>query len=103
MPLPDNSVDVAFTVLALEQMERVRHRALAELARVARRYVVMIEPFADWNSEPHRRGYIARHDYFASTVDGLRAAGLVPVVATADMPNKLSFRAGIVVAEVARD
>jgi ubiquinone/menaquinone biosynthesis C-methylase UbiE len=102
VPLPDKSVDVAFTVLALEQMERVRQAALAELARVSRRFVVMIEPFADWNSEPHRRGYIVRHDYFASTVEGLRASGLTPVLATADMPNKLSFRAGIVVAEVTR-
>ena len=100
LPLADKCVDVAFTVLALEQMERVRQQALAELARVARRYVVMIEPFADWNTEPHRRGYIERHDYFASTVEGLRASGLIPVLATADMPNKLSFRAGLVVAEV---
>jgi ubiquinone/menaquinone biosynthesis C-methylase UbiE len=100
VPLPDKSVDVAFTVLALEQMERVRHQALGELARVARRFVIMIEPFADWNTEPHRRGYIERHDYFASTVDALRASGLEPVLATVDMPNKLSFRAGLVVAEV---
>ena len=39
---------------------------------------------------------------FASTVDGLRASSLAPVLATADMPNKLSFRAGLVVAEVMR-
>ena len=102
VPLPDKSVDVAFTVLALEQMERVRHQALDELARVARRFVIMIEPFADWNTEPHRRGYIERHDYFASSVDALRTRGLEPVLATVDMPNKLSFRAGLVVAEVTR-
>ncbi len=100
LPLPDKSVDVAITVLALEQMERVRAAALAELARVARRHVVMIEPFADWNTEPHRRGYIARHDYFASTVEELKGSGLTPLVATADMPNKLTFRAGLVVAAV---
>ena len=101
LPLPDKSVDVVFTVLALEQMERVRAAALAELARVARRHVVMIEPFADWNTEPHRRGYIVRNDYFASTIESLRDSGLRPIVATADMPNKLSFRAGLVVAEPA--
>ena len=100
LPLPDKSVDVAFTVLALEQMERLRGAALAELARVARTHVVMIEPFADWNTEPHRRGYLTRHDYFASTIEGVREYGLRPVLATADMPNKLSFRAGLVIAEV---
>jgi len=102
LPLPDKSVDLVFTVLALEQMERVRSAALVELARVARRHVVMIEPFADWNTEPHRRGYIARNDYFASTVDGLRDSGLTPLLATVDMPNKLAFRAGLVVAEPTR-
>jgi ubiquinone/menaquinone biosynthesis C-methylase UbiE len=101
LPLPDKSVDMAITVLALEQMERVREAALVELARVARRHVVMIEPFADWNREPHRRGYIAKHDYFAASVDDLRRVGLTPLVATADMPNKLQFRAGVVVASVA--
>ena len=101
LPLPDKSVDMVITVLALEQMERVRHAALAELARVARKHVVMIEPFADWNREPHRRGYIGQHDYFAACVDDLHRFSLSPVVATADMPNKLQFRAGLVVASVA--
>jgi len=100
LPLPDKSVDMVITVLALEQMERVRHAALAELARVARKHVVMIEPFADWNREPHRRGYIGQHDYFAASVDDLHRFSLNPVVATADMPNKLQFRAGLVVASV---
>ena len=102
LPLADKSVDLVFTVLALEQMERVRAAALAELARVARRHVAMIEPFADWTTEPHRRGYITRHDYFASTVEGLRESGLTPLVTFVDMPNKLSFRAGLVVAEPSR-
>jgi hypothetical protein len=61
----------------------------------------MIEPFADWNREPHRRGYIAHHDYFAASVDELHGSGLHPIVATSDMPNKLQFRAGLVVASVA--
>jgi SAM-dependent methyltransferase len=102
LPLPDGAVDVAVTVLALEQMERIRAQALRELARVARHHVVMIEPFADWNAEGHRLEYIRRHDYFAARVDELPRYGLRPVVATADMPNKLTFRAGLVVAAVER-
>jgi hypothetical protein len=100
LPLADKSVDVAITVLALEQMERIREAALCELARVARRHVVMIEPFADWNADGHRREYIRRHDYFAARVDEMHRYGLHPIVATADIPNKLSFRAGLVVASV---
>jgi len=100
LPLADKSVDVAITVLALEQMERIRDAACAELARVARRHVIMVEPFLDWNAEGHRRRYIATHDYFSLRVEELRRYGLEPIVATADMPNKLSFRAGVVVAAV---
>jgi SAM-dependent methyltransferase len=100
LPLGDKSVDMAVTVLALEQMERMRDAALRELSRVARRHVVMLEPFADWNLEGHRREYIRRHDYFAARVSDLEHYGLVPLVATADVPNKLAFRAGLVVAEV---
>jgi SAM-dependent methyltransferase len=101
LPADAKSVDMAVTVLALEQMERIRDSALRELSRVARHHVVMIEPFADWNADGHRREYIRRHDYFAARVDELPRYGLIPLVATADMPNKLSFRAGLVVASVA--
>jgi ubiquinone/menaquinone biosynthesis C-methylase UbiE len=100
LPLADKSVDVAMTVLALEQMESIRDAALAELARVARRHVIMIEPFADWNAEGHRREYIRRHNYFAGRIADLPRFGLTPAVVTADMPNKLSFRAGLVAADV---
>jgi hypothetical protein len=82
-------------------MERIRAAALSELARVARRWVVMIEPFADWNADGHRRAYIQQNDYFAARTDELSEYGLTPIVVTADMPNKLSFRAGLVVASVA--
>jgi SAM-dependent methyltransferase len=102
LPLADQSVDMAITVLALEQMERIRDRAIRELARVARRHVVMIEPFRDWNADGHRRKYIERNDYFDAWVADLPTYGLTPIVATGDMPNKLSFRAGVVIASCER-
>src|SRR5262249_50021532 len=49
LPFRNGSFDLVFTVLALEQMEEIRKSALAELRRVARDFVVMIEPFRDWN------------------------------------------------------
>src|SRR5690606_1356218 len=36
LDFPDQRFDLVYTVLALEQMERVRARALAEIARVTR-------------------------------------------------------------------
>jgi ubiquinone/menaquinone biosynthesis C-methylase UbiE len=100
LPIADKSVDMAITVLALEQMERIRDRAIAELTRVARRHVIMVEPFRDWNADGHRRKYIERYDYFAASIGELASHGLTPIVATADMPNKVTFRAGVVIAAV---
>ncbi len=100
LPLADRSVDMVITVLALEQMNRIRESALREIARVARRHVVMIEPFRDWNEDGHRREHIRRNDYWSAAIDDLPAFGLTPIVATADVPQKLKFHTGIVVAEV---
>lgn len=100
LPLADKSVDVVITVLALEQMERIRETALRELARVARRHVVMFEPFRDWNSHPPHRDYIRRLDYWSAALEDLPAFGLIPSVAYADIPQKLTSRAGLVVADV---
>ena len=100
LPLADKSVDMVITVLALEQMERIRDRALRELARVARRHVVMIEPFRDWNSDPRYREYIRRLDYWSAGLEDLSAYGLEPIAAQVDIPQKLTSRAGLVVARV---
>jgi ubiquinone/menaquinone biosynthesis C-methylase UbiE len=100
LPLPDKSADLVMTVLALEQMERIRPAALRELARVAKRHVVMIEPFHEWNAERPYREYIRRLDYWAGAVADLPAFGLVPIAGDADLPQKLTSRVGIVVAEV---
>ena len=101
IPLPDKSVDMVFTVLALEQMDRIRESTLRELARVARRHVVMIEPFREWNADGPRREFIRRYDYWSAAIADLPAFGLVPVAATTALPQKLTFHAGMVIAEVA--
>ena len=36
LSFPDGAFDLVMTVLAIEQMERIRARALAEITRVAR-------------------------------------------------------------------
>lgn len=102
LPFPDKSVDMLFTVLALEQMDRIREPVLRELARVARRHVVMIEPFREWNADGERREFIRRFDYWSAAIADLPAFGLVPIAATSEMPQKLTFRAGVVIAEVAQ-
>lgn len=99
LPFVDGCVDAAVTVLALEQMEALRDRALAELRRVTSRWVIMIEPFRDLNTDGAASDYVTSHGYFSETIDGLRRHGLVPRIVYHDVPNKLALRVGLVVAE----
>lgn len=98
LAFPDRSFDVAMTVTALEQMETIRAQALAELARVARRYVVMVEPFADFNRDPLRRNYVEAKDYFSLRADQLREHGLEPVFDYGAIPHKIHLGVGFIVA-----
>ena len=100
LPFASKSFDAVFTILALEQMEEVREQALTEISRVARRHVLMIEPFRDWNATGHRRDYIVANDYFSAWLSDLPKFGLEPGFTLSDIPNKLNFRVGLVVADV---
>jgi len=97
LPFPNQSFDLVFTSLALEQMEEIRRMALSEVARVARSHVAMLEPFHEWNEAGSRRDYIIANDYFAGRIADLPLLGLEPVYVTADMPSKLTFQPGMVV------
>lgn len=99
MPFADNTFDLVFTAAALEQMEEVRDQALREIARVAKKYVVMIEPFRDWNGSGLRRDYIVSMDYFSSSISDLNLYGLDPFFSTADIPCKITMSVGIVISK----
>ena len=95
LPFPDASFDFVFTVLALEQMEEIRNAALSEIRRVSREFVLMIEPFRDWNPSGIRRDYIIANDYFSAKVSDLTEFRLQPVI-TDEIPAKLARGAGLV-------
>lgn len=101
LPLADGSVDLAYTVLALEQMERIRPKALAELSRVARDHVLMIEPFRDVNRSLWDRLNVYRRDYFRGSIDELRRYGLVPELALHDFPQEAFLKVCLVLAKKA--
>jgi SAM-dependent methyltransferase len=103
LPWSDGSFDVAMTSLALEQMNQVRREALTELARVARRLVVMLEPFRDFNLAPEQRYHTRAHDYFAAAVADLPKYGLRPLHVFDDFPSKVNRGVGLVVAEPVRN
>lgn len=99
LPFADKSFDLVFTVLALEQMEEIRNEALQQISRVASRYVVMVEPFRDWNADGWRRDYIAGRNYFSAWISDLKKFGLQPVL-TRSLPHKLAFTTGLVICEI---
>lgn len=98
LPFPAESFDVVYTVQAIEQMESIRERALSEIARVCAGHVAMFEPFADWNATQERRKTISDRGLFSASFDDLPQYGLRQVFATADMPTKLNYGIGLVVA-----
>lgn len=92
LPFASGSFDLVITVMALEQMERIRHRALSEISRVTSNHVLMIEPFRDVNASGFNRHYIISQNYFSARIDDLRQFGLEPLWATADFPQKAQMQ-----------
>jgi SAM-dependent methyltransferase len=99
LPFGDGTFELVITVLALEQMERVRPRALAEIARVSARHSLMIEPFQDVNQALWPRLNVMRRDYFRGRIDDLPRYGLEPVLALGDFPQEAFLKTCAVLAE----
>ena len=96
MPFESNAFDLVFTVLSVEQMERVRDKALSEIARVSGGHVLNLEPFAEANRSPWRRLHVFARDYFRGSVEDLPRYGLEPVWATMDYPQEVQLGAALV-------
>jgi SAM-dependent methyltransferase len=99
LPFADGAFDLVITVLSLEQMERVRRKALSEIARVAGRHTLMIEPFRDVNLGLWPRLNVLRRDYFRGSIAELRGYGLRPVLALNDYPQESFLKTCAVLSE----
>lgn len=99
LPFGDGEIDLVMTILALEQMERIRPQALAEIARVAGRHTLMIEPFRDVNKAGWPRRNIIRRNYFTGRIGDLSSYGLTPILATNDFPQEAFLKACAVLSE----
>ncbi len=80
---------------ALEQMHIGFERALAELRHIARRYVLLAEPFSDCNDALGRL-YLWAHNYFRMRIGQLPAHGLEPVRIWKALPVKPTFAHALV-------
>ena len=98
LPFGDGEFDLVYTVLAVEQMERIRDAALAEISRVSRGHVLMLEPFRDTNGKGLRRLYAISRNYFRGTIADLARFNLEPVWATDDFPQEAFLGSPLVLA-----
>jgi len=97
LPFPDEAFDMVYTRLAVEQMEQIRDRALAEIHRVTKSHAVFVEPFPDYNREPLMALATRAKNYISLTVDELPRYGFEPVFRFSDWPHKITNGAGMVV------
>ena len=101
LPFGDSSFDLVLTVLAVEQMERIRSAALSEIGRVASGHALMLEPFRDVNAGGLKRLYTFARDYFRGSIAELADHGLTPVWATEDYPQEAFLGSALVLSRKA--
>jgi hypothetical protein len=77
-------------------MERVRHKALSDIARVAKGHVLNLEPFSEANCTWWRRMHVWVRDYFKGSISDLPRYGLEPLWATMDFPQEVQLGAALV-------
>jgi SAM-dependent methyltransferase len=99
LPFKDNSFDLVATILALEQMERIRDRALREITRVSARHLFNIEPFRDLNDEGGPKRNVIQRNYFRGRIDDLNRYGFSPTLALQDFPQEAFLKAGAVLSK----
>lgn len=88
MAFSGNSFDLVFTILSIEQMERVRDAALREIARVTGGHLLNMEPFEDANRHGWKRLNVFGRNYFRGKIADLPNYGLTPLWATSDYPQE---------------
>ena len=98
LPFDDGEFDLVITVLALEQMERVRHAALAQITRVSNGHVLMLEPFREVNNTGWPLLNVLRRNYFRGRIADLKRYGLEQVLALNDYPQEEFLKTCMVLA-----
>jgi SAM-dependent methyltransferase len=103
MPFENGAFDLVFTVLSIEQMQRIRERALREVARVSKSFVLNLEPFREVNHGFWRRLNVISRDYYRGSIQDLAEYGLEPIWATADFPQELMLGSCLVLSRKTTD
>ena len=99
IPFQDNSFDLVYTSLALEQMEKIRKQAISEIYRVCNKYTSFYEPFKDYNNNFPYLAYILSQSYFRGSLKDLNDLGFKILQIYDQIPQKVYMNAIFVVGE----
>ena len=99
IPFQDNSFDLVYTSLALEQMENIRKQAISEIYRVCNKYTSFYEPFKDYNNNFPYLAYILSQSYFRGSLKDLNDLGFKILQIYDQIPQKVYMNAIFVVGE----
>ena len=99
MDFEDNSFDLSFTCLVLEQMPHKYEEALSEMRRVTKNLVVFLEPFSESNGF-FGKAVLSRKDYFKSGYKKFTEHGLEPIQYIRNVPQKIRWGMGILIAKI---
>lgn len=99
IPYEDKSFDVVYTFTALEQMSEKLPVALREIHRIAGKYVIFFEPFADAN-DFYGKLFLWSGNYFRIKTETVKKFGFRPIAAYTAFPVKSTYACSMLVAEV---
>ena len=100
IPFLNNTFDLVFSVLALEQMNSIYKNVITEMVRVSSKYLVFIEPFQDLNSNIlsylHHRGskYLSLKTYDLEKTFNVKVLFILK-----DFYDKASLKTALIVAK----
>lgn len=97
IPFKDNSFDLVYSSLSLEQMELIREYALKEIFRVTNQYSSFYEAFKDYNNKLPQLAYIYSKDYFKGSLKDLINLGYKIVDVVDQIPQKTYMNAVFVI------
>lgn len=88
--------NLVYSMQALEQMNDIKSAVVRELHRICAGYLILFEPFREFNQDPLRRQGIAARGYLNASVEDLVAAGF-EILEQWELPTKHHYGIGLVI------
>tara|TARA_B100000674_G_scaffold479419_1_gene477795 strand:+ start:142 stop:1026 length:885 start_codon:yes stop_codon:yes gene_type:complete len=93
----NKTFDVVFSNLALEQMDNIKYEVLSEIKRVAKNYLIFIEPFKNLNSFGLRYLHHKSKQYFNLNYKDIEDKDFEIIEFYDQLPSLLSLNYGMLV------